>query len=186
MGRRSDFKRRPMDSYETPPEAVLPLIPFIEGLTFAEPCAGRGKLVRALENHGLRCFYQGDILYGEDALERDDYGGCDVIITNPPWTRQLMHPLLEHFMRIGPTWILVDADWMHNQQAAPYIPHCSHIVSVGRIKWMPGSESTGKDNACWMRFQGPPTGGPKFYGRQVFKNEKKSRPSLVLGGKEIA
>lgn len=169
MGRRSDFKRRPMDSYETPPEPVLPLIPFVEGLTFAEPCAGRGKLVHALERHGLRCCHQGDILYGEDALALDDYGDCDVIITNPPWTRRLMHPLLDHFIKIAPTWLLLDADWCHNLQAAPYLQHCSHIVSIGRVKWMPDSGSTGKDNACWMRFQRPPTGGPKFYGRQVFK-----------------
>lgn len=172
MGRRSDFKRRPMDSYETPAAAVLPLVPHIRwARTFAEPCAGRGKLVHALESHGLKCAYQGDILYGEDALERTDYGVAghygtpDIIVTNPPWTRQLMHPLLEHFMAIRPTWLLLDADWMHNQQAARYMPHCVNIVSVGRVKWMPDSGSTGKDNVVWMMFSAEHREGPHFYPR---------------------
>lgn len=167
MGRRSDFPRRPMDSYETPANAVIPLMPFIEGLsTFAEPCAGRGKLVAALEAKGLRCSYQGDILYGEDALATTDYGDCDVIITNPPWTRPILHPLILHFQKIAPTWLIFDADWMHNVQAAPFLDQCSHIVAIGRLKWMAKSDNTGKDNVAWYRFDHRHSGGPKFYGRK--------------------
>ena len=69
MGKRSTFERRPGDFYATPREAVLPLLPHLQGIRrFAEPCAGAGDLVRHLEAHGLKCVYAGDISDGRDAL----------------------------------------------------------------------------------------------------------------------
>lgn len=50
MGKRSDFERKPRDLYETPPEAVQPLLPHLCPQTrFIEPCAGAGALVDALQ-----------------------------------------------------------------------------------------------------------------------------------------
>jgi hypothetical protein len=51
-----------------------------------------------------------------------------------------------------PTWLLFDADWMHTRQSAPFMPHLRKIVSVGRVKWIPDSPFTGKDNCCWYLF----------------------------------
>lgn len=166
MGKRSDFARRPMDAYQTiDPKAVRTLWPFIEGLSyFAEPCAGEGLLVRALEAAGLVCAYQGDLAYGEDALGVHDFGSIDAIITNPPWSREPLHAMILHFQHIAPTWLLFDADWAHTGQSAPFIDQCSHIVSVGRLKWIPGTKQTGKDNCAWYRFHAQHTGGPRFYG----------------------
>src|SRR3954449_6321136 len=108
MGKRSDFERRPGDFYATPRAAVLPLVPYLRGIrTFAEPCAGDGALVRHLESFGLRCVYSGDIGAGKDALAVDDYGAADVIVTNPPWSRDQMHTLIRHFQNIAPTWLLL-------------------------------------------------------------------------------
>jgi hypothetical protein len=53
-------------------------------------------LVRHLESFGLRCVYAGDIRTGQDALELDYYGGAQAIITNPPWSRDVMHRQIEH------------------------------------------------------------------------------------------
>jgi hypothetical protein len=41
------------------------------------------------------------------------------------------------------------------------------IQSVGRVKWIEGSESTGKDNAAWYQFVRPQQrrGPTAFYGR---------------------
>jgi len=104
MGKRSNFERRVADFYPTPRAAVVPLIPHLHGIrSFAEPCAGDGALVRHLEGFGLRCVYAGDIRTGQDALELDHYGAADAIITNPPYTREPMHRLIEHFQRISPT-----------------------------------------------------------------------------------
>ncbi len=109
MGKRSNFDRIPRDFYPTPAAAVAPLVPHLVGIrTFAEPCAGAGDLVRHLESYGLRCVYQGDVKAGQDALTIDQYGDADAIITNPPWTRKLLHPLIEHFQRIAPVWLLLE------------------------------------------------------------------------------
>jgi hypothetical protein len=90
-------------------------------------------------------------------------------ITNPPWTRNLLHPIIDHLSGILPTWLLLDADWMHTKQAAPYLEYCTKIVSIGRVKWMEGTKMTGKDNCCWYQFYKPhcqnlPT---TFHGRKV-------------------
>ena len=136
MGKRSNFERIPRDFYPTPHAAVPPLIPHLRGVrTFAEPCCGDGALVRHLESFGLRCVYAGDIATGQDALALDTYGDADAIITNPPYTRELMHRLIAHFQRIAPTWLLIDYDWSATKQAAPYMPHCSDIVILPRLKW---------------------------------------------------
>ena len=72
------------------------------------------------------------------------------IITNPPWDRKLLHPMIEHFTKLRPTWLLFDADRAHTKQSAPYIKNCARIVSVGRIKWF--GNMTGKDNCAWYLF----------------------------------
>jgi hypothetical protein len=171
MGKRSNFERRPMDAYQTiDPRPVKLLIPHLHGISrFAEPCAGEGRLVEQLTSHGLTCCYAGDIQTGQNALHmsRGDFGGPDAIITNPPWTREIMHPLIWHLMHIAPTWLLFDADWPHNLQGvAPLIAHCSHIVSVGRVRWVENSTKRGKDNCAWYRFHDQHVDGPKFIARK--------------------
>lgn len=168
MGKRSSFPRRPMDAYQTiDPRAVQKLLPFLHGIdTFAEPCAGEGKLLLALERAGLSCAYRGDISTGQDAFQIQSLS-VDAIITNPPWTREILHPLIRHFQRLAPTWLLFDADWPHTKQSAPYLPNCSHIVSVGRLIWMEGTKQTGKDNVAWYRFHAQHREGPRFYGPEL-------------------
>jgi hypothetical protein len=174
MGKRSDFKRRPHDAYDTPEKAVFPLLPFVQEVErFAEPCVGNGYLRAALEEAGMECIYSGDITTGQDALS---WGGPEImlcreeaIITNPPWTRQILHPMIRHFQSIAPTWLLFDADWAHTKQAAPFLDQCSHIVSIGRVKWIEDSDYTGKDNTAWYRFFAMHQDGPRFYGARVLE-----------------
>jgi hypothetical protein len=144
---------------------VLPLIPWLRGVrTFvAEPCCGDGALVRHLESFGLRCAYAGDIATGQDALALDQYGGAQVVITNPPYTRQLMHALIWHFARILPTWLLLETDWASTKQAAPCMPSCSNIVSVGRLRWIEGTTMSGMQNFAWYRFVARHSAGPIFH-----------------------
>ena len=166
MGKRSNFERREADFYPTPRAAVVPLIPYLRGIkTFAEPCAGKGHLVRHLEAFDLSCVYSGDISTGQDALALGDYGAADVIITNPPWSRDAMHRLIAHFLNIAPTWLLLDADWAYTVQAAPFLRYVTDIVAVGRQKWIEGSKYTGKDNCAWYRFDSRQKAGPVFHGR---------------------
>jgi hypothetical protein len=170
MGKRSDFARNPRDFYPTPEAAVLPFLSHVgRGTTFIEPCAGDGALVRHLEKHGLHCAGQYDIEPQAPGIVAQDYTslracGADMIVTNPPWDRKLLHPMIEHFRVLAPTWLLFDADWAHTAQAAPYLAYCAGIVSVGRVKWIPGSKMQGKDNAAWYLFMADPQ-ETIFYGR---------------------
>jgi hypothetical protein len=74
-------------------------------------CAGDGDLVRHLESFGSHCNWQGDIRTGQDALAVDSHGAADAIITNPPYTRDLMHRMIAHFSRNAPTWLILESDW---------------------------------------------------------------------------
>jgi hypothetical protein len=165
MGKRSDFERKERDLYQTPYAAVVPLLPHLPEIArFDEPCVGDGDLVKHLECHGHKCFAIGDIFSGQDAL--DIIGTpADMFITNPPWNRKILHRIILHLSAIRPTWLLFDADWMHTKQASEYMEYCRKIVSVGRVKWIPDSPHTGKDNCAWYLFTKERTAHTEFYGR---------------------
>lgn len=181
MGKRSDYVRVERDFYPTPISAVEPLIPHLPyTFDYVEPCAGDGRLVQHIteltEGHG-QCIFQSDIeprashIREADALDIDfgSYGVMDYCITNPPWDRKILHPFLEHWLDICPTWLLFDADWMHTKQSAVYMTYCVKVVSVGRVKWIEGSKSVGKDNCCWYLFDGDMSSNKptEFYGRSI-------------------
>tara|TARA_Y100000004_G_scaffold39382_1_gene42358 strand:+ start:966 stop:1493 length:528 start_codon:yes stop_codon:yes gene_type:complete len=160
MGKRSDFKRRARDYYRTPQKAVEPLILHLNGKTFAEPMAGDGALVSSLEAlSNLKCTWQSDIepqtdwiiKYDAFNLTINDYGlDTDYIITNPPWSRPILHRCIEIFANIKPTWLLIDTDWVHTKQAIPYLPNLHKCVSIGRVKWFDNIH--GKDDCAWYLF----------------------------------
>jgi hypothetical protein len=157
MGKRSYFAHHDRDYYRTPYEAVAPLIPHLTGTTFDEPCVGDGALRDHLESFGLTCKGQSDIeprcaALALDALMIENCLGVQ-FITNPPWSRDILHALILHLSDIAPTWLLFDADWMHTKQAIPFLRRCSKIVSIGRVKWIAGSKYTGKDNCAWYLFE---------------------------------
>ena len=153
MGKRSTFPRRKNDDYPTPYEAVLPLLKQEPGIwtnVFYEPCVGQGFLANHLVSAGWVCAGQSDLEC--DARTTEYVGQFDMFVTNPPWSRELLHPIILNLSRQKRTWLLFDADWMHTKQAVPYLHHCVKIVSVGRVKWIPDSPYTGKDNCCWYLF----------------------------------
>lgn len=173
MGKRSNFKRRPQDAYDTPPEAVAPLIPHLpEGGDYWEPCAGNGSLIKAMPNWfpyraATDIEPRAEWVQRRDAFDVGPHLLASHIITNPPWTRDILHPMIEHFCAMRPTWLLFDADWMHTKQSAPYLKWCRKIVSVGRVKWIPDSPYTGKDNCAWYLFDMHSGTRTEFCGREA-------------------
>jgi len=169
MGKRSNFTRRKADAYHTIDfRAVKALQPHIEYIdVYAEPCVGDYDLVKQLTKIGKRVSYVGDIATGKDALEAKFWGQAQAIITNPPWTRTLLHPLIWHFMHELPSWLLFDSDWAYNKSSAKLLPYCSDIVAVGRLKWIEGTTQTGKDNCSWYRFWHNHYGPTRFHGRRA-------------------
>jgi len=175
MGKRSDFARVERDFYPTPVEAVRPLVPHLpDDLQYWEPCAGAGDLIFALDDLiGFACIAASDIEPREKSIGKADALTTDVrgdkvlthIITNPPWDRKILHPMIEHFSAMRPTWLLFDADWIHTKQSAPFMPWLQKVVSVGRVKWIPDSKMTGKDNCAWHLFDQNHQGETVFVGR---------------------
>jgi hypothetical protein len=182
LGKRSNFDRVDRDFYKTPHAAVLPLIPHLEkGSTFLEPCAGDGALINHLEDFGMICKDAYDLLPQRQDIKQSnaltetfDVSDIGYIITNPPWQRELLNPMIDKFMKLRPTWLLFDLDWACTTQekiskktGCPTVPelmkHCEKIVVIGRVKWIPNSKSIGKENAAWYLFDINHTTGPKFY-----------------------
>jgi hypothetical protein len=170
MGKRSDFEHIERSYYQTPYKAVMPLLPFLPTgkFTFAEPCAGDGRLVRHIRDgtgQKAQCLLASDIhpdcdwVTQKDALEiaDADLAGVDLIITNPPWERtkkfdHILHRVIDRFTDLRPTWLLFDSDWMQTAQAKPYLERMVATVSIGRVKWIEGSPYSGKDNCQWHLF----------------------------------
>lgn len=170
MGKRSNFTRIPRDAYDTPLSAVIPLIPHLTDKNYHEPCAGKGELVKHLSSFGLYCDMASDIKPREEKIEQLDATRISYtrspIITNPPWDRKILHPLIEHFSSIAPhCWLLFDADWAHTKQSISLMKRCEKIVSIGRVKWFPDSKMSGKDNVCWYKFNYDFKGNTTFHGR---------------------
>ncbi len=170
MGKRSaGFKRRPQDAYLTwDPRAVQPLLPHLpDQFTAWEPCAGNGSLTRLI---GRGSWILSDLtpqsegIHQADALEVAPFMYADLIVTNPPWSRPILHPMIEAFRARAPTWLLFDSDWAYTQQARPFLKFCRAIVSVGRVRWIEGTEQDGKDNCSWYCFV-PGETETTFYGR---------------------
>jgi hypothetical protein len=160
LGKRSDKPRNERDFYPTPYKAVTPLFPFLPEKTwFAEPCAGNGALVDHLTSAGHKPYWSSDIHpLRDDVFEADaniltvPLIESDMIITNPPWDREILHAMITHFRKQNSAWLLLDADWCYTKQSSEYMKYCSMIVSIGRVKWVEGSAGVGKDNCAWYRF----------------------------------
>lgn len=172
MGKRSDFDRIPRDFYPTPLSAVEPLRGHLpQWFTYAEPCAGDGRLIDHLTLMGGHCEHASDIEPQAEWIDKLNVfemknPNTRYIITNPPWDRKILHPLIEHLSNMTSTWLLFDSDWMHTKQSIPFLPRLKKVVSVGRVKWIEGSSSVGKDNCCWYLFENNDMVKPiEFWGR---------------------
>ena len=85
--------------------------------------------------------------------------GTTHAITNPPWplpggNGEPTLAIIRNMLRLNlVTWVLLSADFMHNGYATPLLrDHGAKIVSIGRVKWFPGTEHDGMDNCCWYQF----------------------------------
>jgi hypothetical protein len=162
--RNNSFEKRPRDYYSTPPKALIPLLPHLpkEPFTYVEPFCGNGAIVHGLSDLyplGV-CAYASDVQpdgFGEqlDFFENDPIIFRDSlgIISNPPWSVHVLHPILDYSIRHSPTsWYLFYSDWFFTKQSEKYKPHLHKFVSVGRVSWMDNGVS-GYDNCAWYQFK---------------------------------
>ena len=176
MSKRSNFEKIPKDFYATvDPRAIPPkLVEFIRGKTYAEPCYGNGDLEDLLMDVAT-CRWRSDIretvgsskVMDAMCLSKEDIARCDYIITNPPFSRDVLLPLIDHFVSMKPTWLLLPAGYMNNIYFGSYMKRCSKVVSIGRIKWFKDSKHTSTDDFCWYFWVKGATTDTRteFYGR---------------------
>lgn len=163
------------------PRAIPPLLAHVPpGTVFAEPCAGAGDLIHLLEAAGLVCDWgmelepqstclrnRWPIAVGDAlGLTERDLGSATMFISNLPWERSWLHPLIRHLAAIAPLWSLHDASWGFIQKAAPFLPLLTDVVAVGRLKWFEGSKHDPPDDCAWYRFDArkpDPTAPPRFH-----------------------
>ena len=105
------------DDFQTPPEALEPLLPYLKREWIIWECAvGKGSLAKALERHGFGVI-KSDIITGANFLtdEPEDYDipknepermmNYDCIITNPPFS--LKQQFLERCYELGKPFALL-------------------------------------------------------------------------------
>ena len=159
--------QRPRGFWQTPREAVAPLIPYLPPMArYGEPCAGDGKLISGLTDlwAGGRCVWASDIQPEGPGIDQADAltltaEDCEYVglwITNPPWPMggKCGDPALSillHLCAIAPTWALLPWDFAANGYFRRIATSCSDIVPIGRVSWM-GNGTPGKDNAAGYRF----------------------------------
>lgn len=178
MGKHSDFPRRKFDQYFTwDTRAGQALAPFLEGIeTYCEPCAGRGDLIGQLDALGLECLAaydldpkrRGIIKKNAFRLIKEDLQGAQAIITNPPWTRRLLHALILHLCQLAPTWLLFDSDWLFSLQSQRFMGCCSDVVPIGKMRWVEGTPDDEKGNSAWFRFDAQNQKPTIFHRRRKF------------------
>ena len=171
-----EFEKRPRDFYPTPEKAVLPLLDHLPAhFTFCEPCAGDGALVKHLEGmFGAVCLAPFDIEPQQDWITKADttqlteesVEHCSFIITNPPFTWNVLKPMLDKWLSFNKTVVLLlPADFMHNIRFAPYLRRCYKIQTIGRVKWIEDSKTSGVENYAWYFFSTHTKDRTEFYGR---------------------
>lgn len=152
MGKRSDFKKIEKDAYMTiDSKAVRPLFDYYGeslGFTYYEPCVGNGDLIKLLKP--IVCVGSSDS--EKDARTHQYKTDARYFVTNPPWTRDILHPIINNLRVQRPTWLLFDADWMFTAQSNPYMKFCQVVLPIGRLKWIPNTTDVGKDNCAWYLF----------------------------------
>ena len=85
MGKRSNFRRLERDAYNTPVEAVAPLLERLTpGTQFIEPCAGAGRLIEHLEHAGHICVGRYDLPDDAREMRYSELEDGTIFVTNPP------------------------------------------------------------------------------------------------------
>jgi hypothetical protein len=175
LSKYSNFERKPRDAYFTPEKAFLPLVPHlpVSTFTFAEPCAGDGRLVQHIEKHtkGV-CTFASDIEPQKDWIASRDVfeltsglaKNPQLMITNPPYEKDLLLAMIPYLTNIAPTWLLLRSDFLFNKYAGQFRHTLTKVVAIGRVSWEENGVS-GKENHAWMLFSNLKQGPTQFFGR---------------------
>lgn len=191
MGKRTQLKtgkthaKRPRDLWPTiDSKCVAPLLPHLPKGRYAEPMAGDGSLIRLFGDAAV-CAWASDIAPQAEGIAQKDVltaeiGDADFWMSNPPWTRSLLHEIIVHLSDQAPTFLLFDTNWVFTQQAAPFMERCRKIIYVGRMVWIEGTTNGGFQDCAWYEFGRPVAGSaPTMWGHGCLPADKKRRAARI-------
>jgi len=167
--RDSGYKRKELDSYETPEWVTEALIPHLRhGITQVwEPACGSGKMVKPL-SHAFSV-WRTDIVdcKKHNFLTMKLWRPFDAIITNPPYA--LAQEFIERSINLmapqGLVAMLLRTDFDHAKCRKHLFGDCRQfskkLVLTKRIQWFEHSTAQPSFNHAWFiwdhRHHGPPT-----------------------------
>lgn len=183
MAKSSPFPNAPRDLYQTQACGVAPLIGQLTRhghMRVVDPCAGAGNIafylaaLRALTPHDVEAVGQYDVRPLAPHIEQMDarhmssshVAGADAFVTNPPWSRRLLDPLMAHLYGLAPTWLLLPLDHAANAWFAPHMEHCLEVHPTPRLRWFEptvGHDDVYTRNTAWFLFDAEAEGGTMIF-----------------------
>lgn len=118
-----EYVAQGFDACQTPPEAIDPLLPYLNvDWTIWECAAGERFLVNALHDSGFQSLTASDIITGENFFDyAPEYWDC--IVTNPPYT--LKYRWLERCYQLGkPFALLLPVETLGAKTAQEFFRTC--------------------------------------------------------------
>ncbi len=135
------------DDFQTPPEALEPLIKYLKPKwTIWECAAGKGNLTKALRKKGFKVIST-DILTGKDFLtyEPKDF---DCIVTNPPFS--IKQEFIERAYCLGkPFAFLLPLTTLESENRQKYFRNCGLEIILFN-KRIDFETPSGKDGSSWF------------------------------------
>lgn len=177
------------DLFQTPPAALVPLLPFLcQFKTIWEPAEGKRNIVRTLIAEGLNVVGT-DIMTGTNFLTCDVPAGVQAIVTNPPYSKS--EAFVDRCFDIAlPFALLMPVEYLGGQkrQQAWKLGGLEIVMLGRRINFeTPTGEGSGAQfETAWFTFnmnireiaeaQGMPTFGGVFLETPITPTAKKRKP----------
>ena len=177
MGKYTEgYARVSKDRYITPRSAITRLDRYFDlsGIRYIEPCFAEGSIQSHLAASGALCAYASGLepevagVEAVDALGEGEQGYeraarvADVILTNPPWDRALLHPMIARFSDAAPSLLLFDSNWINTKQAGVFQDRLVAVFQAGRHRWFEGQDGdkgmSPKEDTSWYLFDRPMAG----------------------------
>ena len=142
-----------------------------------EPCCGAGAIAEVLNECGLEIFQSDiqteDYITGEKGIDVYDVpdGICDIVITNPPYDRMTKGNMLQEFLRISNSKVilLLNIFFLASKDRKEMLEnsHLRHIyIHSDRVTMFPyGTEK-------------PKNGGTKMYAWFVWDKDYSGKPTI--------
>ena len=167
------YERKAGDFYPTPAwvtRCLLDTVP-LRGIVW-EPCAGQGAMAKVIADAGHQviatdltwmngCVFP--VVGGVDALQARLPAGVRSVVTNPPYRRDLLPALVEHWLSLlepvgGQLCLLLRSLWGESQRGqastSKHPAYAGRIKLPGRIRWLEGTDEdkggSPQHEHCWV------------------------------------